>query len=105
MVDAANADADRALNRKHKKADVTMDAFKHMTQINHEHRQEHRSRAMELLQHEDELHHNMLHKAADQSHEKDMAELAAEKAMQQAKNAAKQQAKQTAKPKPSGNQG
>ena len=115
MVDAANSDADRAADLRHKKADLTMDAFKHMTQINHDHRQKHRdraldllehednaaiqhtnnqrNRAMDLLQHEDGMRQDMAHTAADHAHQKDMAEIAARNAMAQAKATAKQQAK------------
>jgi len=92
-LEAVKDAADRKQKLKEKKADITIDAFKHMTSIHNEHLQQNKDNALEVLKHEDGLRRDTTHKAMDHTHQKDMAEMAAEQAMQQAKLQAKKQAK------------
>ena len=87
-IAATSEDKTRAL-----KAQATMDAFKHMTQINHDDRQERRDRAMTLLEHEDTMKADALTAQQDREHQKELARIAAQRAAKQAKKQARQEPK------------
>ena len=76
-LDMLNDQANRTAKLKEKKADITFDAFKHMTATHSEHKMHEKEMAFDVLQHEDGLRHDMAHQTLDHAHQYGMADKAA----------------------------
>lgn len=73
VVETAKAGAKLDTDQRKMKADATMEAFVHMTDMKHKQEVQQKELALDLLKHEDQLQHDLTQKHADRQHQREIA--------------------------------